>query len=251
MTEEQFSTFGNNGFLKIENALSPDELRELRAATERVLEDWRADTSLPGVRRPELEYVSAIIEYDGALLRLLWHPTVLSVAQRVLGDDIMMIANACFIAPPHTVNPNSIWHYDINQPGVYHPLSILMVKVLYLLTDVEDNAGGVAVLPGSHRMPMDVQYMLNANEREVPGGVQLTGKAGTAFLYNARIYHAVLGNESENPCCMLVYTYGHYWMKQWSQYEPSQRLLDDARSSNDLMRMQLLGLTTPYLDYLM
>lgn len=251
MTEELPNGFSNNGFLKIENALTPDELRDVRAATERALERWRADASLPGVRLPELEYVSALIEYDDALLRLLWHPTVLPVSQRVLGDDIMMIANACYIAPPQTVNPNSVWHFDVKQPGVYHPMSILMVKVLYLLTDVEDNAGGVAVLPGSHRMPMDVQYMLQANAREVPGCVQLTGKAGTAYIYNARIYHAALANESDNPCCMLVYTYGHYWMKQWPQYEPSQRLLDDARDSGDLMRMQLLGMSTPYLDYLM
>ena len=41
---------------------------------------------------------------------------------------------------------------------------------------------------------------------------------------------------------MLIYNYGHFWMKIWAGYEPSPRLRETAIASNDPVRMQLLGI---------
>lgn len=250
MTDAQRIAFETNGFLVIENALTPDELREVRAAADRVEQVWRADPALPGIRKPELEEVIAPINYDDTLLRLLWHPRVFPIVREIVGDDVSMIDNSYYITPPRTPRTHADWHHDVGLPGVYHPLSVMMVKVFWLLTDVNANSGGTAMIPGSHRLPMDFRFPEVADPKQMPGAVQMTGKAGTAYLFNGRVYHCAVNNESDQPRKVLIYNYGHVWMKVWQGYEPSPRLIAEAKASGDPVRLQLLGAVNPYGAYL-
>jgi ectoine hydroxylase-related dioxygenase (phytanoyl-CoA dioxygenase family) len=175
---------------------------------------------------------------------------VFPIVREIVGDDVSMIDNSYYITPPRTPRTHAGWHHDVGLRGVHHPLSVLMVKVFYLLTDVNADSGGTAMIPGSHRLPMDFTYPEVADPKDMPGAVQMTGRAGTAYLFNGRVYHCAVNNESDLPRRVLIYNYGHLWMKVWPGYEPSQRLLDEARASGDAARMQLLGLGHPYGPYL-
>ncbi len=250
MTDAQRIAFETNGFLVIENALTPDELREVRAAADRVEQVWRADPALPGIRKPELEEVIAPINYDDTLLRLMWHPRVFPIVREIVGDDVSMIDNSYYITPPRTPRTHAGWHHDVGLRGVYHPLSVMMVKVFWLLTDVNANSGGTAMVPGSHRLPMDFRFPEVSDPKEMPGAVQMIGKAGTAYLFNGRVYHCAVNNESDQPRKVLIYNYGHVWMKVWQGYEPSPRLIAEAKASGDPVRLQLLGAVDPYGAYL-
>lgn len=246
MTETERILFEQNGFLVIPNALSADELATVRAAADAAEARWRADPSLPGARSAVLEQVQAPIEYDDRLLALLWHPKVFPLVRALLGDDVSMIDNDFFITPPHTPRTHAGWHHDVGMPGVDHARALLMVKVFFLLTDVAENSGGTAMVPGSHRFPMDFAFPGVADPRDMPGMVQMTGDAGTAYLFNGRTYHCAVNNDSDHPRRVLIYNYGHFWMKTWTGYEPSARLIADARASGDPVRMQLLGIGDAY-----
>jgi ectoine hydroxylase-related dioxygenase (phytanoyl-CoA dioxygenase family) len=250
MTDAQRIAFERHGFLVFPDVLGPDELLQVRAVADRAEQAWRADPARLGIRSDTLEEVIAPIEYDDVLLHLMWHPKVFPLVRAAIGDDVMMIDNSYYITPPHTPRTHAHWHHDVGQRGVYHPMSILMVKVFYLLSDVAPNGGGTAMIPGSHRLPMDFQFPEVDDPKEMPGMVQMTGKAGTAYMFNGRIYHAATNNESDVPRRVLIYNYGHLWMKHWPGYEPSQRLLDVARASGDPVQMQLLGLGHAYSSYL-
>jgi ectoine hydroxylase-related dioxygenase (phytanoyl-CoA dioxygenase family) len=130
--------------------------------------------------------------------------------------------------------------------GVYHPRSLMMVKVFFLLSDVNENSGGTAMIPGSHRFPEDFTFPRPEDPKAMPGSIQMTGKAGTAYLFNGRVYHCAVNNDSDYPRKVLIYNYGHFWMKMWSGYEPSPRLLDQAMASGDPVRKQLLGIGDAY-----
>ena len=162
--------------------------------------------------------MQAPIEYDDALLELLWHPTVFPLVRAALGDDVSMIDNDLFLTPPNTPRTHADWHHDVGMPGVYHPSSLLMVKVFYLLTDVTDDMGPTQMVPGSHRW--------EATPGELEPIVTMTGKAGDAYLFNGRIYHRAANNASDRWRKVLIYNYGHFWMKVWQGYEPSARLLE-------------------------
>jgi phytanoyl-CoA hydroxylase len=159
---------------------------------------------------------------------------------------VAMIDNDYFITPPRTPHTHADWHYDVNLGGIYHPRSTMMVKVFYLLSDVNEDSGGTALIPGSHRLPMDFSFPPTTDPLEMPGAVQMTGKAGTAYLFNGRIYHCAVNNNSDHPRRVLIYNYGHSWMKVWPGYEPSGKLCEAARASGDPVQMQLLGLTHAY-----
>ena len=74
----------------------------------------------------------------------------------------------------------------------------------------------------------------------------MTGLPGDAYLFNGRIYHAATNNEGDKPRKVLIYNYGHLWMRVWPGYEPSERLLKAAEDSGDPVRRQVLGLAHPY-----
>jgi hypothetical protein len=246
MTEAQRIQFEANGFLTVPGALSPDELAGVREASDRAENECRRDPARPGSRTDVLIQVQSPIEYDDRLLALLWHPRVFPLVRAALGNDVSMIDNDYFITPPNTRRTHAGWHHDVGMPGVYHPRSTLMVKVFFLLSDVDADSGGTAMVPGSHRFPEGFAFPMVDDPRDMPGAVQMTGKAGDAYLFNGRVYHCAVNNRSDRPRRVLIYNYGHFWMKPWQGYEPSERLLAEARASGDPVRMQLLGIGDAY-----
>jgi phytanoyl-CoA hydroxylase len=242
MTDEQRIFFETNGYLVIPNALDAAELARLRAAADRAEAVWRADPSRLGQRKPNLEQVQAPIEYDDVFLDLLAHPKVFPIVREMLGDDVSMIDNDYFISPPRT-GTHAHWHHDVGMAGVYHPRSVLMVKVFYLLTDVSPEGGGTAILPGSHRFPLDFRLPKVENPADMPGHKKMAYPAGTAWMFNGRMFHAALNNDSDQPRRILIYNYGHFWMKIWQGYEPSEAL--KAKATTPVMR-QLLGIGDAY-----
>jgi ectoine hydroxylase-related dioxygenase (phytanoyl-CoA dioxygenase family) len=246
MTDEQRIRFESNGFLVVPNALEGEALAQIQAAADEAYTTWQTDLTRPGGRSSVLHQVQTPIEYSSYLLELLWHPTVFPLVRAALGEDVMMIDNDLFVTPPKTDRTHADWHHDVAMRGVYHPRSTMMVKVFFLLTDVNEDSGGTAMVPGSHRFPEDFIFPNPEDPKAMPGSIQMTGKAGTAYLFNGRVYHCAVNNDSTSPRKVLIYNYGHFWMKMWSGYEPSQRLLNEAIASGDPLRKQLLGLGDAY-----
>lgn len=246
MTDAQRIGFEANGFLTIENALSAQELAQLRAETAAAEALWEKNPNLPGFKSAALWELRGPIEYGPLMRDLLWHPSTFPIVRALLGNDVSMIDNSYYVTPPRTPHTHADWHHDVGLAGVYHPMSVMMVKVFFLLTDVNADSGGTAMVPGSHRFPMDFKFPQVASPKDMPGAVQMSGKAGTAYLFNGRTYHAAVNNDSDQPRKVLIYNYGHHWMKIWPGYEPSQRLQDWAQQSGDPARMQVLGMGPAY-----
>jgi len=243
MTDQQRVFFEANGFLVIPGALPPAELAEIRAAADRAEAAWRADTGRLGTRGANLQQVQAPIEYDDRLFDLLECPATFPIVREILGRDVSMIDNDYFISPPRSAT-HAKWHHDVGMPGVYHPRSVMMVKLFFLLDDVSEEGGGTLFLPGSHRFPMDFALPRVDNPADMPGHAKMAFPAGTAYLFNGRCYHAATPNRSDRPRRALIYNYGHHWMKIWPGYEPSEALLAKANSP---IRRQLLGLGPAYM----
>lgn len=243
MTDAQRLFFEANGYLVIPGALGPDELEQVRSAADRAEAAWRADTSRAGARNENLQQVQAPIEYDDYLADLLEHPTTFPIIREILGRDISMIDNDYFISPPHTKS-HAGWHHDVGMPGVYHPRSVMMVKLFFLLDDVDADGGCTLFLPGSHRFPMDFPLPRVGTPEEMPGHVKMAHPAGTAYLFNGRCYHAATDNNSSRARRVLILNYGHHWMRIWPGYEPSPAL---QRKASTAVRRQLLGIGPAYM----
>jgi hypothetical protein len=241
ITLEQQYFFEANGYLVVPEALSREELGRVRAAADEAEARWRADPNLPGVRRHDLDQVIAIMEYAPVFVEMLEHRTVFPLVRELLGPDIMMLDNDYFITPPGALIHRG-WHYDEGFPGIHHPMSRLMIKVFFVLQDIPHDGGGTVMLPGSHRFPTGRPVNTEVPE-DMPNGVRMALPAGAAYLMAGRTYHCVGNNLSDRPRRLLIYTYGHKWMRIWDGYEPSPKLAAQATTP---MLAQLLGLTDPY-----
>ncbi|MBM3213996.1 phytanoyl-CoA dioxygenase family protein [Candidatus Poribacteria bacterium] len=245
LTDAQRLSFETNGYLVIPEALSQDELASVRRAADAAEARWRTDTSLKGWRTPRIEQVQAPIEYDDLLFDLLEHPAVFPLIRDILGDDVSMIDNDYFISPARC-RSHTAWHHDVGMAGVYHPRSVMMVKAFYILEDIPANGGATLLLPGSHRYPLGFALPQVDDPSDMPNAVKMALPAGSAFFFNGRTYHSSSHNDSDSPRRVLIYNYGHAWMRIWEGYEPSEALRAKATTP---LRRQLLGMTNPYGPY--
>ncbi len=242
LTEEQRAFFDEEGYLIVPDALAAEELSAIRRAAAEAEARWRADPSLPGVRRPDLEQVLGIMEHGPVLADLLEHSRIFPMVRELVGPDVMMLDHDYFMTPPGAEIPQG-WHFDFDMPGVDHPRSRLMVKVFYVLEDIPEDGGATLVLPRSHRTPPGAEMPNSEIPEDLPGAVKMALPAGSAYLITGRTYHSAGNNRSHRYRHLLIYTYGHKWMRMWDEYRPSAALAAQARTP---MRRQLLGLTDPY-----
>ncbi len=246
LSELQRVRWEADGLLTLPGLLTGEELGRALEAANLAERAWRMDPHRSGRRGPTLDQIMGPIEYDGAFLDLLWHPKIFPIVRETLGSDVTMLNNDLLITPPRTPKTHSDWHHSVGMLGAYHPRSVLLVKVFVLLSDVDRTSGATAVIPGSHKFPADWRYPQVEDPKMMPGAVQMTGKAGDAYLFNGRVLHCAVNNESDNPRRLLQFDYGHLWMRVRPGYEPTERLLRDAEESGDPVRRQLLGLAAPY-----
>lgn len=251
MTAQQRLFFDTHGYLVVEDALSPSETAAALSALERVedetRDDWQAAVAR-GEAGAEAHQIMRIIEHGDIFLDLMEHPATFPLMRNIIGDDVQLSDNDGLIKPAHT-KTHATWHSDIGcQRGVFHPLSTIMAKQFFFLTDVAENGGPLTFVPGSHRLPGDYPVpQWEGTLTPLPGMVKMTVKAGTAVLFHCHLYHAAMHNDSDQPRKSLIYTYNHFWMKPWNGYNPSQRLKDAAQTP---VRKQLLGIGDPYMQAL-
>lgn len=242
LSEAQKLFFDTQGYLIVENALTAEELEAVRRAANEAETRWRADESLPGYRRPDLEQVLGIMEYSPVFVDMLEHPRIFPIVRELLGPDVMMLDHDYFITPLGATIPHA-WHFDLDLPGIFHSRSRLMLKVFYVLEDIPPDGGATLVLPGSHRFPPGTELPNTEVPEALPGAVKMDLPAGSAYLFTGRTYHSAGNNRSDVIRRLLIYNYGHKWMRIWQTYEPSEALLATAQTP---MRRQLFGLTDPY-----
>lgn len=245
LDDEQRRCFAANGYLMLPGALTPMELAAVRRAAAEAEARWRADPALPGTRIPEFEEIPAIMEYHPLLFDLVEHPRIFPLVREVLGPDVALVDHAYYITPPGGRIDGTAWHSDVRTrlAGVHHAGSTMMVRAMIALTDIAADGGATLVLPGSHRQPDASAIPVPAMPEDLPGAVPLSCAAGSAYFFNGNLLHSPGNNRGAVTRRVLLYNYGHKWMRMWQGHEPSPRLAAAARTP---MRRQLLGLTPPY-----
>jgi ectoine hydroxylase-related dioxygenase (phytanoyl-CoA dioxygenase family) len=245
LTDAQRLFWEAQGYLMVENALTPGELAVFRRAAAAAEERWRRLPELPGCRIPEFEEIEAILEYDPLFLDLLDHPRIFPLIREVVGPDIQLIDHAFYITPPGGAIRGSAWHSDVarRMSGIWHPRSTMMVRLMIALEDVPADGGATLVLPGSHHFPQDYEIPKVDTPEEMPSARRLACAAGTAYFFNGHLHHSPGTNRSQTTRRMALFNYGHRWMRMWKGHEPSEWLQAQAGTP---MRKQLLGMWRAY-----
>lgn len=213
MTAAQRDFFDQEGYLVIENALDAEMIGRLTAAADRVDRRERRTRKLGdhGV----LSKFRAIVE-DDVFLELLDWPRTFPLIWDILGWNVQhYISHLIYYPPEPDGEPNRRrhWHQDGGRPvpEMERPHPRLSLKVAFWLTDIDEpERGGIRIVPGSHRRdsPPDPEPQADPD-----GALQVQVKAGTAVLFDRRMWHARGTNTSEVTRKVLFLGYSYRWLR--------------------------------------
>jgi len=197
--------FERDGFLVVEGALDKPELDALIVAVDRT---WSA---LGGGTVHELGF----LRHDPAFLELVDRPRLLALVRQILGWNIHMYHCHLDVHPPAAEGaPQWRWHQDGGRQNVEleSPRPRLSVKVGYFLTDVESTEHGCLwTIPGSHRW--DTLDRPEDGSVIPPEAEPMLVPAGTAVIFDRRLWHARGDNRSERVRKALFYAYTYRWIR--------------------------------------
>jgi ectoine hydroxylase-related dioxygenase (phytanoyl-CoA dioxygenase family) len=213
---EMADEFDRNGYLRVEHALSEDQLARFNAAVDRHIkgfpDDWieLSESFCEGTN-----VLPHTADFDAAIE----NPKTLEVLRAILGEEITFEEFAIMLRNP-TPNLNEVkgWHRDLIRE-YDRRMEIDAISIMMYLTDVTPADHCFAIVPESHNRLVD------ANPVDVPpdAGVDLIGPAGTAVIFHARaIHNARLKKNSTQRRTLQAYF--SRWCDQrtaeWSEIPP-------------------------------
>lgn len=226
--------FERDGFVVVEDALDAETLTRLTAAVDRVWADERPD-------RTALHRLG-FLGLDEAFLELVDHPSTFPLVHGLLGWNIYVYHCHLDVHPPLVEPPRWRWHQDGGRQNLEleSPRPRLSVKVAYFLTDVaEPERGALHVVPGSHvrdTLPRDSEP-----EEATP----LLVRAGSAVVFDRRLWHSRGDNRSTTTRKALFYGYTYRWIRP----RDDLGLTSAQLAALDPLRRQLLGGATSAIGY--
>jgi ectoine hydroxylase-related dioxygenase (phytanoyl-CoA dioxygenase family) len=208
--------FDRNGYLRVERALSDEQVVRFNAALDRYLaarpEDWieLSDSFCEGTN-----VLPHTADFDEAIE----NPKTLDILRAILGEEITFEEFAIMLRNP-TANLNEVkgWHRDIIRE-FDRRMEIDAVSIMLYLTEVTETDHCFAIVPESHNRLVD----LNPLDVPADAGVDLIGPAGTAVFFHARaIHNARLKRNSTQRRTLQAYF--SRWRDQrtaeWSEIPP-------------------------------
>ena len=195
LTSSQVNDYATNGFTSGIQVLNEEELTWCNSEIER----FEAETGKP-FDFPHKSKPHHLFEWADYLVH---HPKILDAVEDVIGGNILCYHATLWIKPAQS-DAYVRWHQD----GTYFFLSpALHVTAWVALTQADEKAGCMKVLPGSHRndiLPHDDDHSkLNmiprgqgiAENLDVAHAQSMSLDAGQMSLHHTNAIHASFANE--------------------------------------------------------
>ena len=248
-----------DGYCVVEGALGPAELQALQAAFAHHLapeyEKFNAAGSVNVQNQRILGLPSNFLQLDDSFMQLVENPALLTVVTRLIGEDVQLqeMFSRCY--PPEPPGPDAMgyvqWHHDHPTPGCHR-----WVKVQVLLSDVSENGGALAVVPGSHlagqprkgkagTAPAFADYKSSRTpdgwraEDEMAGMVKMAHRAGTMVVFDTHTWHTATANTSGVDRNSFFISYTPFWCRQTSRRRDCH--FADALSPSLLIHLLKVG----------
>ena len=218
-----------DGFCVVEGVIPAGEVQAINAELLAALESNRersegelAKTRSRGHRigTPGVAVLKQAINEVLSFAPYLADRRVLDIVEAFFGAWARISCTDCVANMPG--NARGYWHADwpYNQTNASHipapyPDAVLHLSTIWMLTPFSAETGGTLVVPGSHRWPRnpaagDMPEV--DNEAVYPTERHVEGPAGSALVYDSRLWHAVAANRSDQPRVALIVRYAPWWL---------------------------------------
>jgi len=233
LTKQQREQMDEEGHILIDDALEPFGLENVIQAWERIqAEDepgWKqavADGTVSGGygNGPNAHTMSKVSQRDKIFFDIGSNSIMRPLLEDLLGVDVQ-----CAGVTNHSHHAgaaaHTTWHRDWS-PWT-HPTWIIKAKIFYFLDDQDEDMGCFSIVPGTHTLPdgPDREAYSGENLEQMPGMKKITGKAGSAILWNVLMYHTGTANTSNKDRRIIITSYVPFWMKTWGADRPPQNII--------------------------
>lgn len=205
------SFFQENGYYLAKGVFSKDEVAELEADFDRIVQQMVASNEELNARwsGPEMDRIGAsgtvvlhthnVQQYSAAWTRSLMHPRFLDVAESILGPDIMMHHTKLFQKPGEKGAP-----FPMHQDWEYFPTEkdTMMAGIIHV-THATDEMGCLRVYPGTHKLGRVTGSMGNTESEmlekyPLEGATPLEAEPGDVVFFHYFTIHGSMPNRSQS-----------------------------------------------------
>ncbi|MEU7643772.1 ectoine hydroxylase [Streptomyces huasconensis] len=215
--------FERDGFLAIDQLITPDEVALYHGELERLMNDpaMRADErSIVEPRSQEIRSIFEVHKISELFGKLAADPRVVGRARQILGSDVYVHQSRINVKPGFGAS-GFYWHSDFETWHAEDGLpNMRTVSVSIALTKNHDTNGGLMIMPGSHKTflgcagatPKDnYKRSLQMQDAGIPSnetltrlasdhGIRLfTGEAGSATWFDCNAMHGSGDNITPYP----------------------------------------------------
>lgn len=244
--EDQVKFYQENGYIRIPDVLSPDELEQVRADLSAANEARRTKPVVNN-EKPLNRYdaifeqmVNLWVDSEG-MRRITCSRRLAEIARRLTGvARIRLWHDHSLIKMPHTNQP-SPWHQD----WVYWPMNQTGALSCWLaLDDVDEQNGCLSFIPRSYQWGVypgislgNPQPLLKMAEPEHPGAlkpVSMKMKAGSCTFHDGLTFHYAPGNKTERARRAMAIIY----MPDGTTYRKKPHCVTDPLKLADGVRLE-------------
>jgi len=234
-TDAQLRQFNDEGYLIVEDALTPELLGRLNEAVDGVEKRERV---AKGLGPNDMVNKFRTVVEDDTFLDLLDVPKTFPLLWDILGWNIQLYISHLIVYPPEQKGGEILkggWHQDGGRPvpEMERPHPRLSLKISYWLSDVTTpENGAMEIIPGSHKLDTKPEGCDSGK-----GVMPVCVKAGSAVLFDRRMWHRRGMNTSDITRRVLFFGYSYRWLRGLDY----NNLPEEVLSKCDPIRRQLLG----------
>lgn len=220
--EAEVERYRRDGFLVVENVLSPAEVAELRAVTDELVEKARAvrthdevydleDSHSP--EEPRVRRIKTPHKVHPVFDRVMRHPNILAILQKLVAPTIRFDTSKLNMKAAG-YGAAVEWHQDW---AFYPHTNDDLAAVGVFMDDVALENGPLLCIPGTHKGPIFDHHddegcfcgAMDPARREVDyeAAVPCLGPAGSISIHHARTVHGSAVNTSDRPRRLLLFQY--------------------------------------------
>jgi ectoine hydroxylase-related dioxygenase (phytanoyl-CoA dioxygenase family) len=219
LSQSQKKFYEQNGYLMVENVLTPDQLATLQDITYRYIDASRSISESNDVydldaghspQTPKLTRIKLPHKQDPYFWEILVNSRVTEVLNDLLGPNTTLLTSKL-----NTKAPGGGAAVEWHQDWAFYPhTNDDLLAFGIMLEDVTPDNGPLMVIPESHRGPVLSHHandvFCGAVDPDDPDfhldrAVTLTGKAGSMTVHHARTLHGSAPNISDRARMILFY----------------------------------------------
>jgi ectoine hydroxylase-related dioxygenase (phytanoyl-CoA dioxygenase family) len=214
LTQDQIDFFNENGFLKVEQVYTPEEINKMREDLAYMMDkfafweagwrgDWRNDEQYMDPNEESkavLVHIHELHHFSTAWMHAVTKPALAELASDLLGTDSIEVHHSTL----HAKAPEAGTPFPMHQDDPFYPhLNGQYLDALVHIDVADEKSGCLKFLPGSHKLGKlehihgpDVEPHLPPAQYSIKDAVSVPGNPGDVVFFSIYTIHGSALNRS-------------------------------------------------------